>query len=98
MKVEQFDGFEVEPRWKEIVIYWEGDRGYAFPAGWGVEPPVLYVPNETAWTRSMPDWLRERRSEVIARLAAVSRHRLEIDQRDEIREDNTVTRGPASAG
>ena len=96
MKSEGGDGFDVEPRWRELVIYWEGDKGYAFPAGWGVDPPVLYVPNEEAWARSMPGWLRGRRSEVVARLAAFSRHRLEIDEGDEISGDNSMTRARES--
>jgi hypothetical protein len=37
---EGFD-FQTESRWKEQVIYWEGERGFIFPAAWGAEPPVL---------------------------------------------------------
>jgi hypothetical protein len=96
MRIAHGDGFEIEARWKELVIYREGDRGYVFSAGWGVDPPVLYVPNEEAWSRSMPDWLRGRRSEVVARLAATSDHRIRVDGGEDIRGDNSVTRGPDS--
>lgn len=37
--------WSVEFRWKEEVIYWEGDRGYIFEAGWGVTPGVTYIPD-----------------------------------------------------
>jgi hypothetical protein len=62
------DGYDIEMRWKEEVIYWEGDRGVLFGAAWGVEPPVLFVPSPQIWHDSMPDWLRDRRDEVLERL------------------------------
>jgi hypothetical protein len=71
--------YRIEHRWKEQVIYWEGDRGYLFDAGWGVEPPVLYVPSPAIWTEVMPDWLRERRVEVVRRLELGSSHVLAED-------------------
>ena len=66
--------YEIEPRWKEEVVYWEGDRGYIFDAGWGVEPGVLYVPFAAVWDSAVPSWLRGRRDEVVSRLAEHSRH------------------------
>jgi hypothetical protein len=39
------DDFEIEFQWKEVVIYWEGTRGWAFPGGWGVRPVITIVPD-----------------------------------------------------
>jgi hypothetical protein len=73
------DGYEIEWVWKEVVIYWEGDRGFSFDAGWGVTPSVLYVPSASIWAEAMPDWLRARRDEVLERLRAHSSHDLMED-------------------
>jgi len=73
------DGYEVEFRWKEEVVYWEGRRGYIFPGGWGVNPPVTYVPTDDAWDRVMPEWLRGRRNEVVRRLENEAGHMLRAD-------------------
>lgn len=62
------DGFEVEFRWKEEIVYWEGPDGFLFDGGWGVSPAVTYVPAAALWSEVMPDWLRERRDVVVARL------------------------------
>jgi hypothetical protein len=59
------DGSEVEFRWKEVVVYWEGERGFTFDGGWGVDPLVTYVPDEATWDRVVPVWLKGRRTEVI---------------------------------
>jgi hypothetical protein len=72
-------GFEIEDRWKEQVVYWEGDWGFLFDAGWGVEPPVLYIPAPDIWAEVMPGWCRERRDEVVARLRDHSNHVLNDD-------------------
>ena len=32
--------YSIRQRWKEEVIYQEGDREFVFSAGWGVTPPV----------------------------------------------------------
>ena len=69
--------YEIEPRWKEEVVYWEGTQGYRLDAGWGVEPGVLYVPSAADWDRVVPPWLRGRRDHVVSRLAEHSRHRIE---------------------
>ena len=69
--------YEIEPRWKEEVVYWEGDQGYQLDAGWGVEPGVLYVLSAAAWDSVVPPWLRGRRDEVVSRLAGRSGHRVE---------------------
>lgn len=68
------DDFEIEFRWKEEVIYWEGDRGVFFAGGWGVDPPVTHVPDADAWDRLVPAWLRGRHADVVARLRADPRH------------------------
>jgi hypothetical protein len=74
-----YDGatFQIEHRWKEEVIYWEGSTGFCLDAGWGVSPPILYVPSATLWDQVVPVWLRGRRDEVIARLQAHGEHVLE---------------------
>ena len=69
--------FEIYTQWKEEVCYKEGDQTLSFPAGWGVNPPSLYVPSDRIWDEVMPDWLRGRRAEVAARLAKYSEHVLE---------------------
>ena len=73
------DGYQIEWVRKEVVVYWEGDRGFSFDAGWGVTPGVLYVPSATIWSEVMPDWLRGRRDEVVARLRDHSSHHLAED-------------------
>ena len=75
------DGYEIEWIWKEVVVYWEGNCGIAFDAGWGVSPGVLYVPSAAIWAQIMPDWLAQRRDEVLGRLRAHSGHNIA----DEIR-------------
>ncbi len=73
------DTYSVKAKWKEEVVYREGDQSIVFDAGWGVEPPVLYVPSEWAWDLSTPAWLHGRRAEVVARLERDSRHVIAID-------------------
>ena len=68
---------EIELRWKEEVVYWEGENGYVLDGGWGVEPPVLYVPTAALWDDVVPPWLRGRRAEVLGRLARRSHHVIE---------------------
>lgn len=68
MKAVDGDGYSVEHRWREQVLYWEGDRGFLFDGGWGVHPAALYVPSPDVWLEVMPEWLRHRRDEVLARL------------------------------
>jgi hypothetical protein len=71
--------FRIEPRWKEEVIYWEGGLGYLFDAGWGVDPPVLYVPSAEMWNEVVPDWMQGRRDTIVDRLVANSGHVVEED-------------------
>lgn len=53
-------------RWKEeLIITDENGRAFTFDCGWGVTPPVAYVPEAAGWAVSVPPWLRERRDEVI---------------------------------
>lgn len=52
--------------WKEIItVTAEDGQSFTFYCGWGVEPPVAYVPAEADWRRTTPGWLHERRAEVI---------------------------------
>jgi hypothetical protein len=62
------DDAHIEYRWKQEVVYWEGDRGFIFDGEWGVEPMVTYVPDDESWDILVPEWLRGRRKEVVARL------------------------------
>ncbi len=71
--------FRVEPRWKEEVVYWEGQRGYLLDAAWGVEPHVLYVPLASDWDDVVPDWMQGRRDAVLDALRAESGHVLADD-------------------
>lgn len=79
MKVIEGDGYSIEHRWKEETVYWEGQQGFLFDGGWGVEPPVLYVPASDIWSEVMPEWLRLDGAEVVARLAGFSGHRVVDD-------------------
>lgn len=74
--------YEIEFRWKEEVVYWEGERGAVFPGGWGVDPPVTIVPDATTWDRAVPEWLRGRRDEVVQRLRDQPDHVVK-EQRDD---------------
>lgn len=93
------DGFRIEYRWKEEVIYWEGDRGFLFDAGWGVDPSVLHVPSTEIWHDVMPDWLRDRRSVVVQRLEQHSEHVLMEDVHGHYRRDanSRVLMAPSNA-
>jgi len=65
---------EIEFRWKEMVIYWEGSYGFVFDGGWGVSPPITYVPDGDHWDDVVPGWMRGRRSEIVDRLRAHPGH------------------------
>ena len=69
--------FRIQSAWKENVVYWEGERGVRFDAGWGVEPPVLYIPSPEVWDDAVPEWLVGRYAEVHDRLVRHSAHRVE---------------------
>ena len=69
--------YEIEPRWREEVVYWEGDKGYVFDADWGADPGVLHVPSPAVWDGAVPQWLIGRRDDVVRRLTEHSRHRIE---------------------
>jgi hypothetical protein len=69
--------FRVEIQHREVIAYWEGDRGFLFDAAWGAKPRTLFVPTEEAWDDVVPDWLRGRRDVVLQRLAAATKHRIE---------------------
>jgi len=74
--------FEIEFRWKEEVIYWEGRRGVVLLGGWGVDPPVTYVPDLATWDRVVPDWLRGRHDDVVQRLRDEPGHVVEEEHDD----------------
>jgi hypothetical protein len=76
------DDYEIEFRWKEEVIYWEGRRGCVFLGGWGVNPPVTIVPDATSWDRAVPIFLRGRHDEVLDRLRSDARHVVKEERDD----------------
>jgi hypothetical protein len=69
--------YRIEFRWKEQVIYWENGQGFVFEGGWGVSPPVTYVPDKATWDGAVPDWMRGRRDEIVERLIAYPNHVVE---------------------
>jgi hypothetical protein len=73
------EAFEIEFRWKELCIYWEGTKGFAFDGGWGVTPIVTYVPDETSWDQVVPEWLVGRRAIVVERLMKNPEHAVRTD-------------------
>lgn len=76
------DDFEIEFRWKEEVLYWEGSHGVIFPGGWGTDPIVTIVPDADTWDRAMPGWLIGRHDEVVERLRADARHVVHEERND----------------
>lgn len=58
--------------WKEIIVVSDEEgRSHVVSCGWGVEPPVAYLPAAATWREQMPAWLHERRDEVIAVLESL---------------------------
>ena len=58
--------------WKEIVVVSDEEgRTYVVSCGWGVEPPVAYIPAAAIWRAKVPTWLHDRRDEVIAVLESL---------------------------
>lgn len=55
-----------------MLVYWEGDHGFQFDCGWGVSPPVVFIPESHLWDDVVPDWLVGRRAEVAERLRRYS--------------------------
>jgi hypothetical protein len=57
---------KASPRWKEeLVVTDEAGRTHVFDCGWGVDPPVVYVPSAQDWTGHVPESLAQRRDEVL---------------------------------
>ena len=55
--------------WKEIIVITDEDgNDYVVSCGWGVEPPVAYIPAASVWKDKTPAWLHHRRDEVVERL------------------------------
>ena len=64
-------------RWKEeLIITDEQGRSFTFDCGWGVDPLVAYVPSAGQWQDCVPEWLWDRRVEVIEAMKKVN-HRVE---------------------
>lgn len=71
--------YEIEFRWKEQVLYWEGSRGLLFDGGWGVQPLVTYFPDAARWAEIVPEWARDRREVILQRLLDHGpSHRVEV--------------------
>ena len=69
-----------QAEWKEILtVTDENGHAFVFSCGWGVEPPVAYVPAEADWARCMPPWLHARRDEVTALMKSMG-HVVHEDQ------------------
>jgi len=82
--------FEIEFRWKEQVIYWEGAKGCVFQGAWGVNPLVTIVPDATTWDRVVPPFLLGRHDEVLANLRSDPGH----DVREERDDSKSARRIP----
>jgi hypothetical protein len=76
------EDFEIVFRWKEEVIYWEGNEGCIFPGAWGADRLVTIVPDAKTWDRAVPAFLRGRHDEVVARLRAHPNHSVEEERDD----------------
>jgi hypothetical protein len=72
--------------WKEeLYISNEQGRSFRFDCGWGVDPPVAYIPPAEQWTSCVPAWLHARRDEVIQVMKAVN-HRVLVGRYPELRD------------
>lgn len=61
-----------QAEWKETVLLLdEYGRSFTIECGWGVQPPIAYVPPQDAWQRCTPDWLWNRREEAIEALRRI---------------------------
>jgi hypothetical protein len=58
----------VVERGKEIVVREQGEATYLVPCAWPSDTAIAYVPSTTDWTSETPDWLRNRRDEVVGLL------------------------------
>jgi hypothetical protein len=62
------EGWDIQRRWKEEVVYWEGQHGFILDGAWGVTPPKTFAPDAATWDEATPEWLHGRRDEVVGRL------------------------------
>lgn len=60
--------YKITAKWKEVLIYAEGENEFVFSCGWGVHPGVIHVPSASCWEEATPEWMHGRRDEVIDRL------------------------------
>lgn len=88
------NGDELELRWEEGTVSWEGGHGLVMDLGWGVEPPASDAPSAGLWDRAVPPWLLGRRAEGAGRLAQRSKHVVQDTDDDYLPEDGSrsVTR------
>ncbi len=57
------------------ILYSEGSREVEFELKPGLKNPTLiYVPSEENWNSKMPEWLHNRRDQVVGRIAARCKH------------------------
>src|SRR3979409_2123459 len=59
--------FRIRSEIPEKLVYWEGDHGFQFDCGWGVNPPVVYLPNSDLWDDGGADWWGGRGAEKLRR-------------------------------
>ncbi|NUT05771.1 MAG: hypothetical protein HOV76_20060 [Hamadaea sp.] len=74
---------EFVSQWKELLVYREDGKQFAFDCVWGVEPHAVYVPNASYWPKVTPDWMRLRRPEILALLHEFAGDRLIIRETNE---------------
>ncbi|MFN3255412.1 MAG: hypothetical protein ACE37B_06930 [Ilumatobacter sp.] len=65
---------DVQFRWKEEVILWDGRQGFVFDGAWGGRFPITIVPDEATWDGAVPEWLHGRRKTVLDRLREEPNH------------------------
>lgn len=72
--------FEFGEQWKERLVYREDGKEFSFDGAWGVEPHIVYVPTADYWRRATPEWMRDRRAEVLARFRAYAGTRYTVEE------------------
>jgi hypothetical protein len=61
--------YEINKRWKEDLVYTEAGHEFSFWYTW-FTPHVITVPSAAYWPRATPEWMHDRRTEILGRLQA----------------------------
>lgn len=69
----------IEHAWKERVLCHGPGGSFEFDGAWGVQPIRVYVPAAAIWRDSVPDWLADRRDEVVRLLATAGEEVVETN-------------------